>query len=102
MLDLFEDYPEAVEQTNEIAVRINFSMDELAYNFPDYPVPPGETMDSSLRKSDRALGRALPSQALAAARSGHLASRKRISRDRDEKACRLFSDGFRYFRFLPE
>ena len=49
MLRLFEDYPEAVEITGEIASRIDFSMDELAYNFPDYPVPPGETMDSVLR-----------------------------------------------------
>ncbi len=49
MLKLFEDHPEAVERVNEIAQRINFSMDELAYTFPHYPVPPGETMDSHLR-----------------------------------------------------
>jgi error-prone DNA polymerase len=50
MLRLFEDYPEAVEITNEIASRINFSMDELSYIFPDYSVGPGETKDSVLRK----------------------------------------------------
>lgn len=50
MLALFEDLPEAVEITKDIAARINFSMDELSYQFPDYPVPPGETMDSFLRK----------------------------------------------------
>ena len=49
MLSLFEDYPEAVETASAIASRINFSMDELGYSFPDYPVPPGETMDSCLR-----------------------------------------------------
>jgi error-prone DNA polymerase len=49
MLRLFEDYPEAVETAADIASRINFSLDELAYSFPDYPVPPGETMDSYLR-----------------------------------------------------
>jgi error-prone DNA polymerase len=49
MLALFEDLPEAVEITSEIATRVNFSMDELSYQFPDYPVPPGETMDSYLR-----------------------------------------------------
>jgi error-prone DNA polymerase len=49
MLKLFEDYPEAVDITNEIAARIDFSMDELAYSFPDYAVPAGETMDSYLR-----------------------------------------------------
>ncbi len=49
MLKLFEDYPEAVENTDEIASRINFSMDALSYNFPSYDLPPGETMDSCLR-----------------------------------------------------
>ena len=49
MCDLFEDYPDAIDRTNEIASRVNFSMDELSYNFPDYKVAPGETMDSVLR-----------------------------------------------------
>ncbi len=49
MLDLFEDYPEAVDITDEIASLVNFSMDELSYNFPDYPVSHGETADSVLR-----------------------------------------------------
>jgi DNA polymerase III alpha subunit len=42
-------FPEAIEQTAEIASRVNFSMDELSYNFPDYKVRHGETMDSVLR-----------------------------------------------------
>ena len=50
MLALFEDLPEAINATEEIASHIDFSMDELSYIFPDYPVPPGETMDSFLRK----------------------------------------------------
>ena len=50
MLALFEDFPEAIERTNEIAARINFSMDELKYSFPSYDVPPGETMDSFLKQ----------------------------------------------------
>ncbi len=50
MLDLFEDYPEAVEITSEIASRVEFSMDELAYSFPDYKVPHGETTDGFLRQ----------------------------------------------------
>jgi error-prone DNA polymerase len=49
MLKLFEDYPEAVETTNEIASRVKFSMDELSYRFPDYPVAVGETVNSILR-----------------------------------------------------
>ncbi|HKP71150.1 MAG TPA: error-prone DNA polymerase, partial [Pyrinomonadaceae bacterium] len=50
MRKLFEDIPEAIDRTNEIASRVNFSMDELSYNFPDFPVASGETMDSVLRK----------------------------------------------------
>ncbi len=49
MLKLFEDMPEAVRVTNEIAARVDFSMDELSYNFPDYRVPAGETTNSVLR-----------------------------------------------------
>jgi error-prone DNA polymerase len=49
MLRLFEDLPEAVYITSQIASRIDFSMDELGYTFPSYPVPPGETMDSFLK-----------------------------------------------------
>ncbi len=50
MLDLFADLPEAVHRTAEIAARVSFSMDELSYNFPDYPVASGETADSVLRE----------------------------------------------------
>ncbi len=50
MTALFEDHPHAVDITSEIASRIKFSLDELSYNFPDYPLLPGETMDSLLRK----------------------------------------------------
>ncbi|NNF00604.1 MAG: error-prone DNA polymerase [Pyrinomonadaceae bacterium] len=50
MRGLFEDFPEAVDITRDIANRIDFSMDEIGYTFPDFPVPTGETMDSFLRK----------------------------------------------------
>lgn len=50
MLALFEDYPEAVETTYEIASKIDFSLDELSYSFPDFKVPSGETMNSFLRR----------------------------------------------------
>ncbi|MEP6946171.1 MAG: error-prone DNA polymerase [Acidobacteriota bacterium] len=50
MLYQFDDYPQAVATTEEISSRIRFSIDKLGYTFPDYPVPPGETMDSYLRK----------------------------------------------------
>ncbi len=49
MQKLFADIPNAVDITKEIADRVDFSMDELSYNFPDYPVPSGETAGSKLR-----------------------------------------------------
>ncbi len=49
MQQLFADYPEAIATTTEIADRVDFSMDELSYRFPDYNVPPGETVNSVLR-----------------------------------------------------
>jgi error-prone DNA polymerase len=47
---LFADLPEAVEVTQEIADRVDFSMEELSYIFPDYPLKTGETMDKVLRQ----------------------------------------------------
>ena len=50
MRAIFEDFPEAIDITNDIAARIDFSMDEIGYTFPDFEVPDNETMDSFLRK----------------------------------------------------
>jgi error-prone DNA polymerase len=49
MARLFADLPEAIENTAKIAERLEFSLENLGYEFPKYPVPPGETMDSFLR-----------------------------------------------------
>ncbi|MET0261847.1 MAG: error-prone DNA polymerase [Rariglobus sp.] len=50
MRDLFHDYPEAIINTTRLADRLDFTLEKLGYEFPDYPVDPGETMDSHLRK----------------------------------------------------
>ena len=50
MVQLFSDLPEAIENTSELSARLEFSLAELGYEFPRYPVPEGETMDSFLRK----------------------------------------------------
>jgi error-prone DNA polymerase len=50
MSRIFADLPEAVANTAELAARLDFGMDKLGYEFPPYPVPPGETMNSFLRK----------------------------------------------------
>ncbi|MDX6530178.1 MAG: error-prone polymerase [Blastocatellia bacterium] len=48
MADLFADLPEAIANTAELASRLEFTLEDLGYEFPRYPVPPGETMTSFL------------------------------------------------------
>jgi error-prone DNA polymerase len=50
MAALFHDVPGAVENTIQLSSRLNFALSDLGYEFPRYPVPDGETMDSFLRK----------------------------------------------------
>ena len=50
MCRLFADVPEACANTLELAARLNFTLKDLGYQFPRYPVPPGETESSYLRK----------------------------------------------------
>jgi error-prone DNA polymerase len=50
MAALFRDVPGAVEETCELSGRLKFELSDLGYEFPRYPVPDGETMDSFLRK----------------------------------------------------
>ena len=49
MLRLFADLPEATANTVELSSRLGFSLNDLGYEFPRYPVSEGETMDSVLR-----------------------------------------------------
>jgi len=50
MAALFRDHDAAVARTRELADRLQYTMADLGYRFPDYPVPPGETQSSFLRK----------------------------------------------------
>jgi error-prone DNA polymerase len=50
MMELFADLPEAIANTIELSSRLEFTLQDLGYEFPKYPVPPGETMTSFLRK----------------------------------------------------
>ena len=47
---LFRDVPGAVASAEALASRLHYTMADLGYRFPDYPVPPGETHVSFLRK----------------------------------------------------
>jgi len=49
MREIFRDLPEAIDNTSCLAERLTFSLENLGYEFPDYPVPAGHSMDSFLR-----------------------------------------------------
>jgi error-prone DNA polymerase len=48
MARLFRDVPEAIAETMRFAGRITFSLDQLKYQYPDEPVPPGKTAQRHL------------------------------------------------------
>jgi error-prone DNA polymerase len=50
MSRLFADLPDAISNTREISARLQFTLADLGYEFPRYPVPHGETMMSFLRQ----------------------------------------------------
>ena len=48
MACLFADLPQAIGNTVELSARLQFTLEDLGYEFPHYPVPSGQTMDSFL------------------------------------------------------
>ena len=50
MARLFRDLPAALSAAEALAERLQYTMADLGYRFPEYPVPPGETATSFLRK----------------------------------------------------
>jgi error-prone DNA polymerase len=50
MAALFQDIPEAIANTRIVSDRLDFTLDNLGYEFPHYPVPGSDTMDSFLKK----------------------------------------------------
>lgn len=48
MARLFRDAPEAVEETRHYLARLDFSLAELRYEYPEEPVPPGMTAQAWL------------------------------------------------------
>src|SRR6266849_2152183 len=47
---LFNDLPEAIDNAWELSQRLDFTLANLGYQFPQYPLPSGETDMSFLRK----------------------------------------------------
>ena len=50
MKEIFADLPEAIANTLELSGRLEFTLQDLGYQFPKYPIPAGETMASFLRQ----------------------------------------------------
>ena len=50
MARLFAAYPDAIARTVEIAEACSFSLDELNYEYPEEPVPPGKTPQQYLEE----------------------------------------------------
>ncbi len=53
MRALFADLPQAIANTVELSSGLEFTLNDLGYEFPRYPVPEGETMMSFLRERTR-------------------------------------------------
>ena len=49
MARLFSDLPKAITNTREISQQLTFQMTDLGYEFPRYPLPPGQTPIEFLR-----------------------------------------------------
>src|SRR5216110_1996448 len=50
MMRLFHDLPDALANTGELALRLGFTLKDLGYRFPEFPLPPGETPLAHLRE----------------------------------------------------
>jgi error-prone DNA polymerase len=50
MTALFADLPEAIENTSRLAERLQFTLNDFGYRFPDFPVAAGQNQDAVLRR----------------------------------------------------
>jgi len=50
MSALFRDLPQAIDHAWELSQTLEFTLANLGYQFPEYPLPPGESPMSYLRK----------------------------------------------------
>ncbi|WP_249327932.1 error-prone DNA polymerase [Devosia litorisediminis] len=50
MARLFADYPDAMHQTQKLIARIDFSLDQLKYNYPEETIGNGETAQQTLER----------------------------------------------------
>ena len=104
MAALFRDVPGAVENTLELSSRLRFQLDDLGYEFPRYPVPDGETMDSFLRKrvAEGVMRRYGPKNDSAPSGAGEEAGGARTRSDCAARLCRILPDRLGHRLLLQE
>ncbi len=85
---LFADCPEAVANAGELSLRLGFTLKDLGYQFPDYPLPPGETPIGYLRALSEAGARTRYGTG-PLAEQGPPPDRARARRDRAPRSGRL-------------
>src|SRR5262249_26611423 len=49
MAEAFRDLPDAAGASGELALRLGFTLKDLGYRFPDFPLPPGASIQAHLR-----------------------------------------------------
>ena len=70
MARLFADLPEAIANTRELSARLEFTLADLGYEFPRYPVPEGETQMSLPAQAAPTKARAAATGPITSARAG--------------------------------
>ncbi len=98
MTRLFADLPDAIAHTLELSERLGFTLNDLGYQFPRYPVPTGETMTSFPPPAHRRRrAPAIP----AVSRARPPPDRARARADREAGSGRIFPDRVGHRAFLP-
>ena len=98
MARLFSDLPEAIANTEVLSSRLKFTLNDLGYQFPKYPVPDGESQMHFLR--ERTHEGMIPATAQSDERA-RLPNRARTGADRKTRSGRLFSDRLGHRSLLP-
>ena len=98
MAALFADRPDLLRNAEALAERCAFTLEDLGYRFPDYPVPAGETQFSYLRQLTEAGARERYRPYHEKARAP---ARARARAHREARARRLLPDRLGHRALLP-
>ena len=97
----FADLPLAIADTLELSSRLEFTLNDLGYEFPRYPVPEGESVISFLRERTRQGMRSRYGRADAELKKRARRQIDGVELDRTFEACRVFSDRLGPGALLP-